>query len=147
MVGAHVGKGLGKNFLRHLRRTRVLLHVVDVSQEAPAVDYESIRRELWMYNPQYCHRPHIIALNMIDKIEEGSTRIEEVIDEIENAARSFQSKDPDASLPIKIINTSAVNGIGIEELRSTLQEAIGDQNETNLDSIRNRDPSVYDPTW
>eukprot|EP00210_Caulerpa_lentillifera_P000784 g759.t1 len=152
--GAHVGKGLGKNFLRHLRRTRVLLHVVDVSQSDPGADYESIRLELWMYNPQYCHRPHIIALNMIDKIEESSlNRIEEISTEIKQTAKIFQDKDPEASLPIKIIHTSALSGIGIEELRKTLQEVIESQNEKELDS-KNKDdnnnvynPNAYDPSW
>ena len=54
--GALQGRGLGRNFLRHLRRTRALLHVVDASAEDPAGDYWAVREELRMYNPSYCAR-------------------------------------------------------------------------------------------
>ncbi len=50
------GRGLGRNFLRHLRRTRALLHVVDAAAEDPAGDYWAVREELRMYNPSYCAR-------------------------------------------------------------------------------------------
>lgn len=47
------GRGLGRNFLRHLRRTRALLHVVDAAAPDPASDYWAVREELRMYNPEY----------------------------------------------------------------------------------------------
>ena len=56
MCGALQGRGLGRNFLRHLRRTRALLHVVDAAAEDPAGDYWAVREELRMYNPSYCAR-------------------------------------------------------------------------------------------
>lgn len=59
---------MGRNFLRHLRRTRVMMHVIDVSSNDPIFDYKALREELRMYNPAYCTRPHIIALNKIDLI-------------------------------------------------------------------------------
>lgn len=64
--GAHLGKGLGRNFLRHLRRTRLLVHVVDASTENPVNDYRTVREELRMYNPDYLERPYIVVLNKID---------------------------------------------------------------------------------
>ncbi|CAI5469606.1 unnamed protein product [Closterium sp. Yama58-4] len=64
--GAHVGKGLGRMFLRHLRRTRVLLHVLDASAPDPVHDYVVLREELRMYNPEYTSRLHILVLNKID---------------------------------------------------------------------------------
>ena len=56
MCGTLQGRGLGRNFLRHLRRTRALLHVVDAAAEDPAGDYWAVREELRMYNPSYCAR-------------------------------------------------------------------------------------------
>ncbi len=53
-------------FLRHLRRTRALLHVIDASVADPASDYVAVREELRMYNPEYCARPHAVVLNKID---------------------------------------------------------------------------------
>ncbi|XP_051139933.1 probable GTP-binding protein OBGC2 [Andrographis paniculata] len=64
--GAHLGKGLGRNFLRHLRRTRLLVHVVDAAAEDPVRDYRTVKEELRMYNPDYLERPYIVVLNKID---------------------------------------------------------------------------------
>ena len=44
----------------------MLLHVVDCASADPLGDYLAIRRELWLYNPQYCERPHVLALNKTD---------------------------------------------------------------------------------
>ncbi len=55
-----------RRFLRHLRRTHALLHVVDASGGDPAGDYVAVREELRMYNPEYCARPHVVALNKAD---------------------------------------------------------------------------------
>ncbi|PIA52848.1 hypothetical protein AQUCO_01000607v1 [Aquilegia coerulea] len=64
--GAHLGKGLGRNFLRHLRRTRLLVHVVDAASEDPVKDYRTVKEELRMYNPEYLERPYVVVLNKID---------------------------------------------------------------------------------
>jgi GTP-binding protein len=70
-TGAHTGRGLGRMFLRHLRRTRLLLHVVDASAADPATDYLAVREELRMYNPAYVTRPHVVALNKMDLEDAG----------------------------------------------------------------------------
>lgn len=67
--GAHEGAGLGHDFLRHIERTRMLIHVVDASQgEGRDVteDYEIIRRELAGYSPALAQRPEIVAANKMD---------------------------------------------------------------------------------
>ncbi|XP_057853235.2 probable GTP-binding protein OBGC2 isoform X2 [Cryptomeria japonica] len=64
--GAHLGKGLGRTFLRHLRRTHLLVHVVDASVADPVQDYKTVREELLMYNPSYLERPHMVVLNKLD---------------------------------------------------------------------------------
>ncbi|XP_056177342.1 probable GTP-binding protein OBGC2 isoform X4 [Syzygium oleosum] len=69
--GAHLGKGLGRNFLRHLRRTRLLVHVVDAAAEDPVNDYRTVKEELRMYNPDYLERPYIVVLNKIDLPKAG----------------------------------------------------------------------------
>lgn len=75
--GAHLGKGLGRMFLRHLRRTRIVVHVVDASLEDPLQDYKVLREELLMYNPDYLRRPHIVVLNKLD-IPEAKERFESI---------------------------------------------------------------------
>jgi len=67
--GAHSGKGLGDEFLRHVDRTKVLLHMIDmaaVESRDPAEDLESINRELRLYNPALTKRPQILAANKMD---------------------------------------------------------------------------------
>ncbi|XP_057503729.1 probable GTP-binding protein OBGC2 [Actinidia eriantha] len=59
-------QGLGRNFLRHLRRTRLLVHVVDAASENPVGDYRTVREELRMYNREYLERPCIVVLNKVD---------------------------------------------------------------------------------
>ncbi|XP_038900001.1 probable GTP-binding protein OBGC2 [Benincasa hispida] len=79
--GAHLGKGLGRNFLRHLRRTRLLVHVVDAASENPVDDYRTVREELRMYNPNYLERPYVVVLNKID-LPEAKDRLPSITEEI-----------------------------------------------------------------
>ena len=70
--GASEGAGLGHDFLRHVDRCRVLLHVVDVSGSEgrdPVEDFDAINRELEQYNPELAARPQIVAANKIDILE------------------------------------------------------------------------------
>ena len=64
--GAHEGVGLGYQFLRHVERTRVLVHVLDASSDDPLADYETIRREIALYDARLAERPEIVALNKVD---------------------------------------------------------------------------------
>jgi GTP-binding protein len=64
--GAHEGVGLGHQFLRHVERTRVLVHVLDAGSQDPLADYETVRRELELYDAALAGRPEVIALNKID---------------------------------------------------------------------------------
>lgn len=65
--GAHKGKGLGRRFLRHIERTRVLLHLVDVGNEGdPAGAYRTVRAELAAYSRELAARPEIVAATKID---------------------------------------------------------------------------------
>jgi GTPase len=71
--GAHEGAGLGDRFLRHVERTKLLLHLVDVSSSSgrDAVgDYEAINRELLAYDPQLAERPQIVVATKIDALDE-----------------------------------------------------------------------------
>ena len=66
--GAHQGAGLGHTFLRHIARTRVLVHVIDLASErGPAADFEAVNTELWLHDPSLRRRPMLVALNKIDQ--------------------------------------------------------------------------------
>lgn len=67
--GAHLGKGLGYDFLRHIERTRVLIHVIDAASlegRDPVEDFHKINNELHSYNQKLILKPQIIAANKID---------------------------------------------------------------------------------
>ncbi len=71
--GAHRGLGLGHQFLRHLARTKVLIHVVDVSSASgrdPVQDLDTVRRELELYRPELAEKPQIVAANKIDALDD-----------------------------------------------------------------------------
>jgi GTP-binding protein len=70
--GAHAGVGLGHDFLRHVERTRVLIHMVDaagVDYRDPADDFRQINEELRLYRPELAARPQVVALNKMDLAE------------------------------------------------------------------------------
>jgi len=64
--GAHKGMGLGDRFLRHIERTRLLLHLLDGASADPLADFEAINRELGHYSPQLAAKPQIVVLNKLD---------------------------------------------------------------------------------
>jgi len=64
--GAHAGKGLGHDFLRHIQRTRVLVHLLDGLAEDPLADFSQINSELALFDPALAGKPQIVALNKID---------------------------------------------------------------------------------
>lgn len=64
--GAHSGKGLGFDFLRHIHRTRVLIHLLDGLAENPIIDYGQINTELALFDPDLAKKPQIVALNKMD---------------------------------------------------------------------------------
>jgi GTP-binding protein len=67
--GAHMGIGLGHDFLRHVERTRLLLHLVDVTSPDPIADYHTIQQELDAYGRGLIDRPQILALNKLDAVD------------------------------------------------------------------------------
>jgi GTP-binding protein len=68
--GAHMGAGIGDRFLGHVERTRVLLHLVDVTSEDPAQDYRVVRCELAAYDAGLVDKPEIVAVSKCDAVDE-----------------------------------------------------------------------------
>ena len=127
--GAHAGKGLGRLFLRHLRRVRVVLYILDTTCGDPSVDeqYIALRNELKLYNPQYLDRPHIVALSKLDVPLEtgGEAALAEVrktatrkIAEAATAARN------QTALPIAVVPISGLRGKGIRILKEAINGAL-----------------------
>jgi GTP-binding protein len=67
--GAHAGAGLGQAFLRHIERTRLLIHLLNGLSPDPVGDYEVINQELQLFNPRLADKPQVVALNKMDLTE------------------------------------------------------------------------------
>lgn len=103
--GAHEGAGLGIQFLRHIERTKILVHLLDLSpmtQRDPIEDYAAMNRELKSYNEELSKTPQIVALNKID-----ITEAREILETIE---KHF------SDLGIKTFPISSATGEGTKEL-------------------------------
>ncbi len=81
--GAHLGTGLGHDFLRHIERTRVLLHLIDVTQDDPIGAYQTIQAELQAYGRGLSDRPQVIALNKIDTLPPDSPLPDAVAEQLQ----------------------------------------------------------------
>ena len=115
--GASEGVGLGHQFLRHIERTKVIIHIVDAASTEgrnPIADIKAINAELEAYNPELLKRPQVIAANKIDAIyDDGSgTNPVELIKE------AFEPEG------IKVYPISAVTGQGVKELLYAVRELL-----------------------
>lgn len=81
--GAHLGTGLGHDFLRHIERTRVLLHLIDITQDDPIAAYQTIQAELEAYDRGLPDRPQIIAFNKIDALPSDSLAAQELVQQLQ----------------------------------------------------------------
>jgi GTP-binding protein len=64
--GAHQGVGLGHDFLRHIQRTRVIIHILDGLAEDPVLDFAQINSELALFDPELAQKPQVVAFNKMD---------------------------------------------------------------------------------
>lgn len=76
--GAHLGIGLGHDFLRHIERTRLLLHLIDATAEDPIANYRTIQEELSAYGRGLIGHPQLLALSKIDAIDPAATNLEQL---------------------------------------------------------------------
>jgi len=110
--GAHEGHGLGDRFLRHIERTALLLHLVDVSSSGrdPVSDYEIINHELAAYDAQLAAREQLVVATKIDALDDAS-RVERLRARVEQDGRTF-------------LAISAVTGEGVRELILAVANAV-----------------------
>lgn len=113
--GASDGVGLGHEFLRHIERTKVIIHIVDaagIEGRDPIADIKAIDKELEAYNPELLKKPQVIAANKIDAIYGDEN-------EIITSLRNEFEKDG-----IKVYPISAVSGQGVRELLFYVRELL-----------------------
>ncbi|MCU0548760.1 MAG: GTPase ObgE [Leptolyngbya sp. Prado105] len=81
--GAHMGIGLGHDFLRHVERTRLLLHLVDITAEDAIADYQTIQGELDAYGRGLSDRLQILAINKLDAVDPESAEVQAIVAQLE----------------------------------------------------------------
>jgi GTP-binding protein len=111
--GASQGKGLGDAFLRHVERTSVLLHLIDVYSNDVAADYATIRKELADYSPELAERPEVVALTKIEGLDDDIIAMQLEV------AKQAAGHDN-----VFAISSSASKGI--KELLRTLRKRVDD---------------------
>ena len=112
--GASEGVGLGFEFLRHIERTKVIIHIVDAASTEgrdPIQDIYAINKELETYNPEIANRPQVIAANKTDMIFGDEDPVQKLKDEFEPQG-------------IRVYPISAISGKGIRELLYYVREML-----------------------
>ncbi|MBX3002030.1 MAG: GTPase ObgE [Caldilineaceae bacterium] len=110
LEGAHEGVGLGLEFLRHIERSRVLVHMLDGNSPDPLGDFEAINQELRLFNPGLVDRPQLVVLNKID------------LPDARELWPTIQRAVEEQDLPILAI--SAVTGENVQSLLYRVQEML-----------------------
>ena len=131
--GASEGVGLGHEFLRHIERTKVIIHMVDaasVEGRDPIADIKAINAELEAYNPDLLNRPQVIAANKIDAIYGESNTI------IDDIKKEFEPE-------IKVYPISAVSGKGLKELLYHVREMLDEFDDAPTIFEQEYDPKQF----
>ncbi|MDX6612413.1 MAG: GTPase [Blastocatellia bacterium] len=129
--GAHQGAGLGDQFLRHIERTKLLLHLVDVSSASgrdPVNDYETINRELAAYDARLARAPQIVVATKIDALDEPE-RLEQLRSRVAQDGRSFFA-------------ISAVTQAGVRDLVNAAARALDEMTADEANTVTWEDPAI-----
>ncbi|MEE9365933.1 MAG: GTPase ObgE [Dehalococcoidales bacterium] len=127
---AHLGRGLGHEFLRHCLRTKMLLHLIDGSHESPADDMIRVNNELILYDSALAQKPQLVTVNKID--------LPQV------AARQREIEESFRQGGIEAFFVSAATGQGIDELMAALAEKLKQMEKSQL-ALKETPRKVFRP--
>jgi GTPase len=119
--GAHLGTGLGYDFLRHIERTRLLLHLIDATADDPIGDYQTIQAELQAYGRGLSQRPQILALNKIDAVD--SETVELLATQLNHLTH------------VPVFQISAVTQKGLESLLQTVWQSLEQLKDVEAETV------------
>ena len=118
IAGAHQGAGLGIRFLKHIERTKVLVHMIDAGEidlEDPLADYHTVNRELANYDTDLTTKPRIVVLNKLD------------LPHAQEAVKAFGAAA--ASAGFNFMTISAATGQGLAKLKTAIVDILGQKDE------------------
>lgn len=113
--GASQGKGLGDEFLRHVERTSVLLHLIDIYNDDLAHAYQTIMTELKQYKVDLSRRPQIVVLTKIDGVDKA---------QVDQSIKAIKALVPKQTL---VMSISSASGAGVKEVLTALAKAVDKQ--------------------
>ncbi len=116
---ASKGVGLGHTFLRHIERTHVLLHIIDVSSEHPEEDYRTLENELFAYKEELINKEQVLVINKIDKV---------AVEKVKKLDEYLRTS------PYKTVRISCATGKGITGLKTLLMAILKGYREGSIDS-------------
>lgn len=115
--GAHLGKGIGTRFLGHIERTKVLLHLIDVTSDDVAAAYTTVRDELAAYSEDLLTLPEVIALTKCDAVDA------EMIADQKDTLRAGTGRDA--------LAVSAISGTGVDAVKRAIANALDERKKQN----------------
>ncbi len=148
--GAHEGRGLGHEFLRHIERTALIVHIVDLTGDwegrDPLSDYEVINNELALYADELAQRPRIVVANKIDVpgTEEVADKLEEVV-RADSLAAAGGNEYADSPIDPKLYRISALTGQGVEALKAAIATKVHELREAARQAAASE--VSYDQVW
>lgn len=119
--GAHLGTGLGHDFLRHIERTRLLLHLIDATADDPIANYHTIQQELQAYGRGLAERPQILALNKVDAVDS------ETVDAVATQLSQLSQ--------VPVFAISAVAQIGLDPLLQKIWQSLDQLTSSELPTL------------
>lgn len=148
--GAHEGRGLGHEFLRHIERTALIVHIVDLTGDwegrDPLEDYEIIKRELALYATDLAQRPRIVVANKID-VAGTEEVLEHLAARVREDSLAAAGGDEFAPSPIdpKLYRISALTGAGVEALKAAIATKVHELREAARTDAAS--DVLYDHVW
>lgn len=153
--GAHEGKGLGHEFLRHIERTALIVHIVDMTGgfegRDPLDDYRTINDELALYADELARRPRIVVANKIDGLP-GNEKMQHDLERLQEQVRidsiAAAGGDEFAKSPIdpKLYKMSALTGEGLDPLKAAIAQKVHELREIAREEQAQR-PQDFDKVW
>lgn len=128
--GASEGKGLGDDFLRHVERTNVLIHLIDVYQDDVAGAYRTIQSELKSYQVDLTKRPQVVVLNKVDGVEEAIVKIK-----LNDLSKAISKGTP-------LMAISAQSHVGTKELLYKVGQMVADHKEQAAEEAADELPVI-----
>lgn len=152
--GAHAGRGLGHEFLRHIERSALIVHIVDMTGgyegRDPVEDYEIINKELALYAEELAQRPRIVVANKIDAIkdsEEGKESLRRLQERVrEDSLNAVDGNEfVDSPIDPKLYCISALTGEGIDSLKAAIATKVHELREAARKEAENE--VQYEQVW